>query len=255
MIKSTIVLLGVLFSIPAYSQDNIDSLDKYSYSIVGDCAKGRYYGTGFFISDNNRLFFITAKHCLTGCDGETKNSIYPDTMFINLKIRKYYPLDVRITKDTSICDHNDYMVIEVDTVLKKVINTLENLIPSKTFKPLRLKIVGYPRQAYPTQNPLDAITQNLTLSYSQFFIDADKSNYISKYNINTERIIFLTEFVKDSHLDGYSGAPVFFQDYSLKWKLIGCLHSGGWGADSNYTSGYFQDIFSIKKDVRFKSSN
>lgn len=83
-------------------------------------------------------------------------------MFINLKIRKYYPLDVRITKDTSICDHNDYMVIEVDTVLK-VINTLENLIPSKTFKPLRLKIVGYPRQAYPTQKSPRC---NNTKSYS-----------------------------------------------------------------------------------------
>src|SRR6476660_1371155 len=68
------------------SQESQDSLGKYSYLVQIDkrCAKSK--ATGFFARYHQRLFFITAAHCLTGWDPMAFKPIenFPDTIFIRL---------------------------------------------------------------------------------------------------------------------------------------------------------------------------
>lgn len=80
----TLVLLVLFFS--ASSQDLGDSLNKYSYLIQAKTAGRTIQATGFFARHQQRLFFITAAHCLTGWDPFQFRKVddFPDTVLIRM---------------------------------------------------------------------------------------------------------------------------------------------------------------------------
>lgn len=105
--KACLIILWLAACGAASSQDLTDSLSKYSYLIQAGKGKSRTQATGFFARYQNRLFFVTAAHCVTGWDPfrfrRVDNS--PDTLHIRLsndtaKLR-YLPLPVANIKATA----------------------------------------------------------------------------------------------------------------------------------------------------------
>ena len=63
-----------------------DSLEKYSYNVIGfTFPTGVYFGTGFFIRNKGFIYFISAMHVLTGCDHGILPNKFPDEMNVFLK--------------------------------------------------------------------------------------------------------------------------------------------------------------------------
>jgi hypothetical protein len=79
--KKLIAIACLLISIHSVSQGNQDSLSKYSYQVFGFTPpKYSFFGTGFFIKNKNSLYFITAKHVLTGCTHGNQFGHFPNKM-------------------------------------------------------------------------------------------------------------------------------------------------------------------------------
>lgn len=78
----TLVFLALFLC--SASQDLTDSLSKYSYLIQAKTPGTKLQATGFFARYQQRLFFITAAHCITGWDPFQFKKIdgFPDTLFI-----------------------------------------------------------------------------------------------------------------------------------------------------------------------------
>ena len=81
-----LLFISLLFlSSDLFSQDPADSLAKYSYSIIGVMPSlSVVFGSGFFLRNNGFIYFITAKHVLTGCDKGLIPDRFPDEMTIYL---------------------------------------------------------------------------------------------------------------------------------------------------------------------------
>src|SRR5688572_14249529 len=89
------IIVSCSQSVTVRPQDIQQSLKKYSYFIIGFKPVGNGIletasGTGYFIRDNNRLYFLTAKHVLTPCDyidtctPPVRRNSFPDSMSILL---------------------------------------------------------------------------------------------------------------------------------------------------------------------------
>src|SRR5260221_7511580 len=84
-----------------------DTVMKYSYAVSGTYTDPRnpmtvthYTGSGFFVRANEKIFFVTARHVISGCRekaGATKN--FPDTMNIFLHDENGNPLPAVIPID------------------------------------------------------------------------------------------------------------------------------------------------------------
>lgn len=239
--KFYLLLIALAINYCCYSQADIDSLKKYSYSIVGLFKKGSVEGSCFFIKTNKGLYLITAKHCLTKCYGVTEP---PDTMYINIDSFNYLTLPTKKLKSSVKCD-NDLMVCSIDTSIHKYINylRLEDLLELNKGT-IQLALIGYPSNSYSvdyvsmTKDTRNPICQSLVLNDKSFKIDYDTSHYYYKSSKSAVRIQFYNFHFIYKDLEGYSGGPVYIQNSNNKWFLIGC--SSQWGLGVNSMSMYIE---------------
>jgi hypothetical protein len=236
----TVRLLAFLVSLccaftPAHSQENprYDSLQQYSYRFSFDAPMGGedFYhagGTGFFIRKKDRLYFITARHVMTGCGSENlKDPLYPDSLSIIFPVDSTrLSIGIKKWKDSAACktfvEMADIMAIAIDTSKAKGIASLEKLIaPLPANMEQEFVTFGYPTRAYNPQKPLAPPVQMGSGRYSRYKL---RSNAIAvkgkmdSYNYWIED----TAITIDRTLKGRSGSPVFTWDKkSNSWKLMG----------------------------------
>ena len=84
-------LLLLLFTTKIFCQKQIglDSLRKYSYSLLGYKLLNNQLipvgGSCFFIRKANRIFLVTARHVVNGCEGAVKDKFFPKTIQLTIE--------------------------------------------------------------------------------------------------------------------------------------------------------------------------
>jgi hypothetical protein len=84
--RTSLLTLLLFIAFTASTQDLTDSLSKYSYLIQIKTAGSKMQATGFFARHQQRLFFVTAAHCVTGWNPFEAQKVenFPDTIFIRM---------------------------------------------------------------------------------------------------------------------------------------------------------------------------
>ena len=241
MRKLFIVFL-ILIWFESFSQESADSLKKYSYFTNGakyEDTTGHYcfiQGTGFFIKQNGRKRYISAKHVLLNCNynGE-QTGCRPDKIMVfyndNDKVRIGLTWRFDITKFTKTHDCSPvYKSPDTITVLKEDTNSIysiEHLIPSKPIKSLgEIVIYGFPltnniKSGWYTLRQASKISSKDFAFDSSFFV-ADKKGVLQKDLVNYR--LFLNDYRITPELGGFSGSPVFAFDIEDKrWYFLGIL--------------------------------
>ena len=139
-------------------QDGPDSLGKYSYLVqIGKHCK-KTQATGSFVRYQQRLFFVTAAHCLTGWDPVAMKPIenFPDTIFIRLSNDtnrlSYLPLPVasikKATRPFNLLETPDVFVVEIKNAKKYKVNTIEAFFEEEVpcEKAAKVVVAGYPNE-------------------------------------------------------------------------------------------------------------
>lgn len=243
------ILITILFLFIGFFSvgQSADSLKKYTYYIaaqqpINDTINSALQGTGFFVRDNGRLFLVTAKHVLTGCQNKlndtctppTKPQYYPD--FANVYLTKDGTptsksifLDIRIIKDTANCASQglnpDIIVCEVQNNTGDTIYSIEKFLNNKIPKKKGdISIYGFPSKTIPQLYGFIALASvshlpitNYKLVNNYSFIGCKKIRYTDSINY-----VVIPKDSIDYNLYGYSGSPVFiFDKKQKKWNFIG----------------------------------
>jgi hypothetical protein len=239
--KYLIFYLLVFVSQNVLSQNNsgsIDSLKMYSYNFLGfkvfppDKVKPAG-GTGFFFRKDNRLFFVTAKHVLSGClNDSTKDKDFPDTMNIVLHSQKKHIEGIFQISATEISNSiacntirndPDIIVVELNSQRLKNVYSVESFVHPPFKKVSDFVVCGFPSKetVKPGLNLAQVSTIHFGIKDGQIVGGA-----ILEYENN--RIDSLDYYIKTDifldSLDGYSGSPVFIKDrHSSQWRIAGVL--------------------------------
>src|ERR1035438_3830484 len=132
--KKWIVFVYLVVSIHGFSQINQDSLSKYSYSIFGFTPPTHsFFGSGFFIKRHHSLFFISAKHVVTGCIYETYLKHFPKEMNIVIDSPKtLINTNVELIAQRDPCSisfsDSDFVVTKVNSRFMRYVNSIEAFI-------------------------------------------------------------------------------------------------------------------------------
>lgn len=220
-------LFGFLINLPETRQ-NMDSTDlrKYSYFISGDTilgiGKGHVQGTGFFIKRNDKIFFVCAKHTLSGCnDHNEKDPGTPNLMDIHLANGDSIKIDVKAIKDTAPCLpivlDPDIFVVSIDSGKANdktiwFVNELEGRMSEKFSE---LVVWGYPNN----EDKIEVFESHKFSVFIDVPVVVEGKAYVDKihYCIGIEdRAV--------EGLVGFSGGPVFLKDpNSEKFVFIGVM--------------------------------
>jgi hypothetical protein len=204
-----------------YAQDLPDSLGKYSYLVQIDKRCEQAQATGFFVRYQQRLFFITAAHCLTGWDPVAMKPIenFPDTIFIRLSNDTsqltYLPLPVRGFKKTvkpfNQFETPDVFVVEIKNAKKYKVNTIETFFDEEVpcEKATKLVVSGFPKVKLDSSDYMRMRQQPFTLSAS---VDATYCIYPYRPDVKLyDRLHYYTSFDDKTTGKGLSGAPVYVE--------------------------------------------
>ncbi|MEP7165667.1 MAG: hypothetical protein ABI741_13290 [Ferruginibacter sp.] len=235
--KQLIIAIILLQSIPCFSQNDYDSLRKYSYYIVGTyenwdsdslVSTAKITGTGYFIRNEGKTFFITAKHVLAGTD-ELCRKVIPDDdqglMTISLVNdsgiiqQEVINLNVKKIRDTAACNYlqnsPDIIAYEIFNPGNYKIYSIENFIPAYLPKD-RGKIItfGY-RDSLDIANGSLISRESIPIVTNHYGFYNNYKFYRGKEN-GVDSINYLVE-LKDSlfsiqELKGHSGSPAFIKD-------------------------------------------
>jgi hypothetical protein len=234
--KRYLLLFFLFVNITSSAQRNAaraDSFAKYSYRIFGmKSINDKKYisagGTGFFIKDKGRLFFITAMHVVSGCeDDSTKDRNFPDTLYIIEKepgkdASLFYPLPtkqlIKIPCNT-MKESGDYMVFPIPDSQMQNVYSVERFIQPPFKKLQTLSVWGYPANKSVKKEELDFTDPSpilLNLAGNEFVRMAGSNKRIDSLRY------FVIADIKTDGLAGYSGSPVFLKDKeSKKWRVAG----------------------------------
>ena len=233
-------VLLILYS-GLHSQQLQDSLGKYSYLVQIDerCTKTK--ATGFFARYQQRLFFITAAHCLTGWDPIAFKPFenFPDTIFIRLSNDtsnvSFLPLPVAGIKKNAKPFHQletpDVFVVEIKNARKYKVFSVEDFFGEEVPCELAKKVLisGYSN----TEKGNDynnARQQPLTLDNA-----LDNTYCIYPYRADVklyDRLHYFTSFKENGvSQSGLSGAPAYLitKDDAI---VFGGIFIGGAGNGS-----------------------
>lgn len=234
MTRIYLLIIFITGSFKCFCQANPspgDSLKKYSYSLLGFSNNPNVdFGTCFFINQNENLYLVTAKHTLYNCDTVTKKEtaafkygivFIPDPFnAIQFSIPLTIDTCFGIERDT------DLLVLKVDKNLFKDVNTVEKFIlpPFKILGDMEIfgqgmrtdsAFVGYDKQ------------HHIYLSRNTFKVFTSMPILNNQYIDSIHYIVDMEKLRIDSWLKGFSGSPVFLQDYETKrWRLCGVLVQG-----------------------------
>jgi len=251
-----IIILFPCFSF-AQLNPNVEKLRTFSYPVFGinllpKDTVYRTWGTGFFLRKKGELFFVTAKHVLTGCENAIQNDHYPDYMNIYIeKNKRVISLNVKSIRDSCPClaarDDTDMIVIKIEDTLGKYVNSVESYI-RKPFKKIDdIEILGKP---FSNDMMLFAKPREIKMPKNGYSI------YNSQYTDTTMSkldfslyLIYPSTFKVDKSLRGFSGSPVFIRkENSNKYRIAGLL--------SAYTLSKGNDYLSaVKIDYILESVN
>jgi V8-like Glu-specific endopeptidase len=222
-----IALLLICFS--SFGQNNSDSLNKYSYAIIGLDKTQTLLGSGFFIKNNNSLYFITAKHCFVNCDSigfinsdmiMVINRFNPDKSFaINTK-----PIKLKYPCHGTYFD-SDYVAIPINIQMSKYVNSVENFVLPPFKKIDSASVFGFPGFSYSKvengQVFIIPTKMKLPPKIHGFYIKTDKKNRVDSASCFFEVDSFLNDL--DS-LGGFSGSPIFIKSKD-KIRILGVFYA------------------------------
>ena len=211
-----------------------DSLRKYSYFVFAPINDSNWHqGSGFFIRQNNKLYFISALHVFSGRQSESEIiPNYPDTLYVRLITNKraiyYLKLDISFIKKKKNVPHyleaDAYAyLIDQDTIPKNVtVYSIDHFIEKNIAcnEPKETIICGYPNlhinDAFAVLKGLPQVSKNIIVqSYCDRLYYSNTNSYDSiEYSVWTDR-----------DMGGYSGSPVYLL-YRNKIIFGGLLSSG-----------------------------
>lgn len=215
-------------------QNDFDSLKKYSYRVDGVSPNIPSFvdGTGCFFRKGGQLYFITAKHVLSGCTMKGKSIFkdddYPDVLLVSGKSDsdRYAGLAIPIRKirDSLPClpllEDPDIIAIPVENKWHIKVYSIENFISSPIDINGEVKVFGFPSDSNYKNNRrnFSAGAGNLHWFSGDYDLDV-RSSIFNNLLLNKNKKIPI-----DSSLKGYSGSPVFFKEQnSNQWKIAGVL--------------------------------
>lgn len=218
-----------------------DSLIKYSYRTHGyvetDSGIVKASGTGFFYKYKNKLYFITAKHNLSGCiqaNGTVfKDSVHPNSLMImsGTKEEGFASIDIRIIKDTASClpveSYPDIIAVPINSAPQGKIYSVEEFVESSLIEESTVQVFGFPA-SQDIRNGREFAAPASSLHWEGMY-HINNLAYSGNYRlINENKDI---DLIVD--LRGYSGSPVFIKNERTgRWHLVGAL-SGGNNKESN----------------------
>jgi len=219
------------------AQHDYDSLRKYSYYIIGTydqldsgtvVARGRITGTGYFVRNDGRTFFVTAKHVLAGTDESCNKVIPPDdqgNMMISLvndagiMQPEFLTLNAKTIRDTAACNYlqnsPDIIAYEINNPENYTIYSIEHFLPAYLPKE-RGKIItfGY-RDSLDVDDGTPVSRESIPLVTKDYGFYSNYRFYRGKEN-GRDSINYLVEqkdaFFSIRELKGHSGSPAFIKD-------------------------------------------
>ncbi|PWT96806.1 MAG: hypothetical protein C5B52_14875 [Bacteroidetes bacterium] len=244
-----LLLAFLLFPFTLFAQKPkrtaLDSLSDYSYFLFG--VKGGYFnkksgteaefyfGTGFFVKQDQKVFLVSAKHVLTPCNivDSSRDDDFPDSLYVRIKSRKtkrYMLYPIRIKMDSVQCrpyyQEADAYAYEIKNPSKYFINSVEKFVVDDVADS------SIESEAYTCGYP-----NVVSLNFEELMKNKPKISKIklaSKLNM----VLVLGDGIYDTinyfaNLDsgvlrsGNSGSPVFFQDKKDGKFIFGGLLSRG----------------------------
>jgi hypothetical protein len=204
----------LLYYLPCSPMVQINELQKCSYHLIAINWNKRivYNSTGFFIKRDNRLFFITASHTLTGWNAMqlVSDFNYPDEIGIIFHRNaddKIEPFGIDLKpfkanqKYIKINDNADIAIIEMDVALKEKfkINSIEKYLGDGNWDDNhKISIFGFTKDYPPGTNLRNIIKDN------------SQTGYVKHIEGNsTKGINYETQVVDGIVTAGSSGSPVF----------------------------------------------
>jgi hypothetical protein len=249
--KFTLLLTALFFTLNSYSQ-NSDSLKKYSYPFSGlFMYKGGVMpagGTCFFIRKNGRIFIVTAKHVVDGCESKKNGIPYADflTVFLRDSLGErtddFISVDIRPFKNRFPCPdtvNTDVIAFEMpkDSNNRKLYS-IEHFIKDKFRKTDFFDMYGFPSYSYLTHPDAYVIPK-----VSHIHVPRKKTEFYLEWAYNdttkidsTYIIIANKKLCVDSTLHGYSGSPIFLKELgSNEIRVMGVFSIFGYSKiDKNY---------------------
>ena len=239
--KFTLLLLFLFFE--ASSQDFGDSMRRYSYLIQAKTQGSKLQATGFFARYQNRLFFVTAAHCITGWDPFTFKRIesFPDTLFIRMtndtsKLH-YLPLPVADIKRNTQPFHEyetpDVYVVEIKNPKRYPVNSVEKYFKER---PRCETITDIWVSGYP---PKDGYDQYLADRQQPFTSTAVLGKAYCYYPFcpgarRPDELNYTAQLKEAATNPGFAGAPVYLLTENMH-IVFGGLYIGG--SDKSLRSG------------------
>jgi len=226
--KKWIALLALLVSFNSYSQFNQDSLSKYCYSIFGYTPPSHsFFGSGFFIRRNNSLYFVSAKHVVTGCIYGAYLKHFPKEMNIVIDSPKtLINARVELIAKRDPCSvsfkDSDFVVTKVSSRFMKYVHSVEAFILPPFDSLQEADIYGFPHYRELKRRKMDIFEppykMNLPHQISSLFVN-ESSEKIDLTSCFFEVGSFMSDY--DS-LGGFSGAPIFVKDaFSPRVRILG----------------------------------
>ena len=249
--KITLATFIILSSLISEAQIPADSLEKYSYPIIG-VNSYVFVGTCFFIKNDNKLFLITAKHIILGCDSANKKiEPYPNNFIIGCaaKPENSINIDVKAYQKSHECDGLDIYVYPVDDKYYNLYNSVEKFLIPSLDKWKTIEVFAYPKSTYNTKSedliiPDKAEHENIPEQSFDFEPDRDKDDKIDTLHGK----ITIPSKVNIRH--GYSGAPLFLQDkISGTWRLFGVMVAGENPKRDSRSAIFYVDIKYVMAEI------
>ena len=242
--KSFFILLVLLLLFNksfSQKQNDFDSLRKYSYSLIGFSNEGLqmhpHGGTCFFVRKKSKIFLVTAKHVVNGCEGTYKNSYYPKMLTLaildsNETPKAFIQVDISKIIDTTSCPDSTADIIAFETIDSNTskLYSVENFILPPFENTDNIDMYGFPSETL-----IDSERHFRVPKASHIHIRKKNTVFTTFTYPNTKKLdstclgIVSPDLKADTmYLHGYSGAPVFIKKYnSNKIRICGAFTTFG----------------------------
>lgn len=216
----------------ATNETDRDELKKYSYLISGDTVlpgsiNAHVQGTGFFVKKKKKIFFVCAKHTLSGCNNDNvKDPRTPEVMNILLADRSI-AINVKTLKETANClpvqlEPDVYAVPINENEIKgssiNFINIEENIpkinIEEEPKKYSEIVFYGFPDK----QNGLTTFSAMNVMVFTN-----NPMEYQGKWYTDSINYSVAIEGTSVAGTEGFSGSPVFLASEEKSFVFIGIL--------------------------------
>ena len=227
---------------------SVDSLAKYSYPIIG-VSSSITAGTGFFIKYKSHLYFVTAKHIVSGCDENgRKSEKYPDLFLVgNDNISSCFTIDMKLVQKMLSCKGLDIYVCRIDSKYVQYYNSVDSFIKPQIEDFGTVEIFGYPISSYDT-GYLELPKRKSHLSIPEQTFDFSLVYDSTGKLDNSFRKITYPKSVEV--VDGFSGSLVFLQNKRTKeWRIIGLVSATLPIVGDSRASMLFVDIENILDNI------